>query len=65
MIQSCLMIKSLFRLSLQMVTVSVQSLIQICGLSWTASEYSTHYRRQKHIYIAISYQNVVIECIYS
>ena len=31
-IQCCLMIKSLFRLSLRMVTGFVQSLIHLCGL---------------------------------
>ena len=50
------MIKSLFRLSLRMVTGFVQSLIQLSGLSWTAPDYSTLCRRQKHIDIAISYQ---------
>ena len=55
-IQCCLMIKSLFRLSLRMVTGFVQSLIKLCGLSWTAPDYSTLCRRQKQIDIAISYQ---------
>ena len=55
-IQCCLMIKSLFRLSLRMVTGFVQSLIKLCGLDWTAPDYSTICRRQKHIDIAISYQ---------
>jgi hypothetical protein len=40
-IQCCLMIKSLFRLSLRMVTGFVQSLIKLCGLNWTAPDYST------------------------
>ena len=39
-IQCCLMIKSLFRLSLRMVTGFVQSLIKLCGLNWTAPDYS-------------------------
>ena len=55
-IQCCLMIKSLFRLSLRMVTGFVQSLIKLCGLDWTAPDYTTLCRRQKHIDIAISYQ---------
>jgi len=55
-IQCCLMIKSLFRLSLRMVTGFVQSIIQLSGLSWTAPDYSTLCRRQKQIDIAISYQ---------
>jgi hypothetical protein len=53
-IQCCLMIKSLFRLSLRMVTGFVQSLIKLSGLNGTAPDYSTICRRQKHI--AISYQ---------
>ena len=55
-IQCCLMIKSLFRLSLRMVTGFVQSLIHLCGLDWTAPDYSTICRRQKHIDIQISYE---------
>ncbi|CAA0286048.1 transposase [Acinetobacter baumannii] len=55
-IQCCLMIKSLFRLSLRMVTGFVQSLINLCGLNWKAPDYSTICRRQKHLDIAISYQ---------
>jgi len=39
-----------------MVTGFVQSLIKLCGLDWTAPDYSTLCRRQKHIDIAISYQ---------
>ncbi len=35
------MIKSLFRLSLRMVTGFVQSLIKLWGLDWTAQDYST------------------------
>jgi hypothetical protein len=52
-IQCCIMLKSLFRLSLGMVTGFVQSLIKLCGLDWTTPDYSIIYRRQKHIDIAI------------
>ena len=55
-IQCCLMIKSLFRLSLRMVTGFVQSLIKLCGLNWIAPDYTTLCRRQKHIDIQISYE---------
>lgn len=55
-IQCCLMIKSLFRLSLRMVTGFVQSLIKLSGLDWTAPDYSTLCRRQKHIDISINYK---------
>ena len=43
------MVKSLFRLSLGMVTGFVQSLIRLSGLDWTATDYSSRCRRQKHI----------------
>jgi len=49
------MIKSLFRLSLRMVTGFVQSLIHLCGLNWIVPDYTTC-RRQQHIDIVISYQ---------
>ena len=55
-IQCCLMIKSLFRLSLRMVTGFVQSLIKLCGLDWIAPDYSTICRRQRYIDISICYQ---------
>ena len=55
-IQCCLMIKSLFRLSLHMVTGFIQSLIKLCGLDWTAPDYSTLCRRQKYIDIVIRYR---------
>jgi Transposase DDE domain len=55
-IQCYLMMKSLFRLSLRMVTGFVQSLIKLCGLDWIAPDYSTICRRQRHLDIAIRYQ---------
>lgn len=60
-IQCCLIIKSLFRLSLRMVTEFVWSLIKLSELDWTAPDYSTLCRRQKHIDIAIQYQKVVMD----
>ena len=47
-IQWGLMIKSLFQLSLRMVTGFVQSLIHLCRLDWTAPDYSTICKRQSH-----------------
>lgn len=55
-IQCCLMIKSLFRLSLHMVTGFMQSLIKLCSLDWAVPDYSILSRRQRHINIAILYQ---------
>ena len=51
-IQCCLMMKVLFHLTLRMVTGFVQSLIRLCWLAWTAPDYSTICRRQKHIDIS-------------
>lgn len=39
-----------------MVTGFVQSLISLYGRNWTAPDYSTIYRRQKHIDIQICYE---------
>ena len=39
-----------------MVTGFAQSLIKLSGLNWTAPDYSTLCRRQKHIDISIRYQ---------
>jgi hypothetical protein len=64
-IQCCLMIKSIFRLSLRMVTGFVQSLIKLLRIRLTAPDYTTLCRRQKHIDIAISYQKVAMVYIYS
>ncbi len=51
-----LMIKSLFRLTLRMVTGFVQRLIKLCGLDWTAPDYTTIGKIQKYSDMAISYQ---------
>lgn len=50
------MIKSLFHLSLGMVTGFAKSLIKLCDLNWTAPNYPTLCKGQKHINITISYQ---------
>lgn len=50
------MIKSLFRLSLRMVTGFVQSLIRLCRINWIAPDYTTICKRQQRIDITISYQ---------
>jgi len=46
-IQCCLMIKSLFRLSLRMVTGFVQSLIHLCRLDWTPPRLFHHLQKTK------------------
>ena len=50
------MIKFLLRISLSIVKGFIQSLIKLCGLDWTALDYSILYRRKKHIDITIRYQ---------
>jgi hypothetical protein len=63
-IQCCLMIKSLFRLSLRMVTGFVQSLIKLCGLDWTTPDY-THFVEDKSILILrLATKKVAMDCIY-
>lgn len=52
-IQCCLMIKSLFQLSLRMMTGFVQSLIRLFKLDWITPDYSTLCRRQRHTNITI------------
>lgn len=55
------MVKSLFQLSLRMVTGFVQSLIKLCGLDWTVPDYSIIGRRQRDIDIAVSYQKSMVD----
>ena len=67
-IQCCLMIKSLFRLSLRMVTGFVQSLIKLCGLAATnISDIRTpRFVEDKSILILQSItKKVAMGCIYS
>ena len=69
-IQCCLMIKSLFRLSLRMVTGFVQSLIKLCGLDWTTPNISDirtqRFVEEKNILIfKLAMKRVVMDCIYS
>ena len=64
------MIKSLFRLSLRMVTGFVQSLIKLCGLDWTAPNISDiripPFVEDKGILIfRFVIKKVVMDCIYS
>lgn len=55
-IQTCLMIKSLFQLAFRQTTGFVESLIRLCGLTWTVPDFSTLSRRQKQIDIHTPYQ---------
>ena len=67
-IQCCLMIKSLFRLSLRMVTGFVQSLIKLCGLAApNISDIRTqHFVEDKNILILrLAIKKVAMDCIYS
>lgn len=51
------MIKVLLRLTLRMTTGFFQSLIRLCGLDWTATDYTAICRgRQKHIDIAVIFK---------
>ncbi len=69
-IQCCLMIKSLFKFSLRMVTGFIQSLIKLCGLDWTAPNISDiripHCAEDKGISILqLAIKKVVVVSIYS
>ena len=64
-IQCCLMIKSLFRLSLRMVTGFVQSLIKLSGLDWTAPDYSPFVVDKSILILRLAIKKVVMDCIYS
>lgn len=50
------MMKVLFRLTLRIASGFVLNLIGFCELDWTAPDYSTICRTQKHIDIAIIYK---------
>ena len=52
------MIKSLFRLSLRMVTGFVQSLIKLCGLNWTAPDYSNVLDAKKQLNAYFEFYNL-------
>lgn len=69
-IQCCLMIKSLFKLSLRMVTGFIQSPIKLCGLDWIAPNISDirtpHCAEDKDISILrLVIKKVVMVSIYS
>jgi hypothetical protein len=64
-IQVCLMIKSLFQLALRQTTGLVASLLRLCGLAWTAPDFSTLSRRQKHIDINFLINLAKVDFIYS
>lgn len=52
-IQFCLSIKCLFSLPLRQAMSMTQSLLQLAGLDWSVSDYSTVSRRQKTLQVAI------------
>ena len=64
-IQCCLMIKSLFRLSLRMVTGFVQSLIKLCGLNWTAPDTVRFVEDKSILILQSATKKVAMGCIYS
>lgn len=63
-IQCCLMIKSLFRLSLRMVTGFIRSLIQLCGLSWTAPDTLLFVEDKSILIFKLTIKKVIMGCIY-
>ena len=64
------MIKSLFRLSLRMVTGFLQSLIKLCGLDWTAPNISDirtprFVEDNSILILRLAAKKVAMGCIYS
>ena len=64
-IQCCLMIKSLFRLSLRMVTGFVQSLIHLCRLDWTPPDIPPSAEDKSILIFKLAMRRVAMDCIYS
>lgn len=54
-IQACLTLKVLFGLPLRQTTRFVESLLKRVGLDWSAPDFSTLFRRQKTLSVAIPY----------
>ena len=52
-IQACLILKVLFGLPLRQATGFVASLLKLVGLSWSVPDFSTLYRRQRTLSVAI------------
>ena len=54
-IQCCLTLKNLFGLALRQTTGLVQSLLQLCGLTWAVPVFSTLCRRQLDLNVQVPY----------
>ena len=54
-IQFCLTLKNLFGLALRQTTGLVESVLQLCGLAWSAPDFSTLCRRQRDFDVQIPY----------
>ena len=54
-IQFCLTLKNLFGLALRQTTGLVQSVLQLCDLSWPVPDFSTLCRRQLDLNVQVPY----------
>ena len=54
-IQFCLTLKNLFGLALRQTTGLVQSVLQLCGLTWPVPDFSTLCRRQLDLNVQVPY----------
>jgi IS5 family transposase len=54
-IQFCLTLKNLFGLALRQTTGLVESVLQLCGLSWPVPDFSTLCRRQLDLQVQVPY----------
>jgi hypothetical protein len=55
-IQTCLMLKGVFKLALRQTTGMVASLLEMAGLNWPVPDFSTLSRRQKTLLVEIPCQ---------
>jgi hypothetical protein len=56
-IRACLTIKVLFGLPLRQSTWCVESLLELAGLNWIAPNFSTLFRRQRTLPVAITFRS--------
>lgn len=54
-IQFCLTLKNLFGLALRQTTGLVESVLQLCGLTWSVPDFSTLCRRQLDLRVQVAY----------
>ena len=56
-IEFCLTLKNLFGLALRQAQGFVECLLKLSGLHWPVPDFSTFYRRQRHLQVHAPYQS--------